>query len=250
MEYIQYIEESQTWKCPKTGKWKITCVGGGASGTACCNFRIRYYNSSSSSGSSDVDVNNCILNAAGGASSFGKHISAGGGESISTEILVAKGRYLGQPGYLGYSDYVFMYDNNNNIIMPFHVHGYGAGGSSYNRFINSYNICSVTYGSYSGTLYTYSGGMTPYGGICGEVKICLCDVNENDNIPITVGKGGHISDLDNMIKQTVMSSNKNVSNFNFTPYVTNGQYTNFKTALFNSVSDGNDGVVILQYMGG
>ena len=29
MEYIQYIEESQTWKCPKTGKWKITCVGGG-----------------------------------------------------------------------------------------------------------------------------------------------------------------------------------------------------------------------------
>lgn len=29
MQYIQYIEESQTWKCPKTGKWKVTCVGGG-----------------------------------------------------------------------------------------------------------------------------------------------------------------------------------------------------------------------------
>lgn len=29
MEYIQYIEKSQTWKCPKSGKWKATCVGGG-----------------------------------------------------------------------------------------------------------------------------------------------------------------------------------------------------------------------------
>lgn len=216
----------------------------GASGTALCHFRIQHQNGS------DGNADNCILNAAGGASSFGEHISASGGESISTEVITCEGRYLGQPGYLGYSDYVFMYDNNNNIIMPFHVHGYGAGGSSYTRFVNSYHICSVSYGSHGGTLYITADSVKLYGGICGEVKICICDVNENDNIPITVGKGGHISDLDNMIKQTVMSSNKDVSNFNFAPFVTNGEYTNFKTAFFNSVSDGNDGVIILQYMGG
>lgn len=32
MEYIQYIEESKTWVCPKTGKYKVICVGGGGTG--------------------------------------------------------------------------------------------------------------------------------------------------------------------------------------------------------------------------
>lgn len=243
MDYIQYIEESQTWKCPKTGKWKVTCVGGGASGTACCNFKIRFGNGN------EQNIYYCILNATGGASSFGDHISASGGESISTEVFTCEGRYIGQPGYVGYSDYVFMYNTNNNVIMPFHAHGYGAGGSSYNKYVNSYRICNVSYVSTPGTLYINSSDVKPYGGICSEVKVCICDVNENDNIPITVGKGGHITDLDNAIKQAIISSNKNVSNFDFTYYTKNGEYTNFKTALFDSVSDGNDGVVILQYMG-
>ena len=32
MQYIQYIEESKTWVCPKTGKYKVICVGGGGTG--------------------------------------------------------------------------------------------------------------------------------------------------------------------------------------------------------------------------
>ena len=28
MQYIEYIEESKTWTCQKTGKWKVICVGG------------------------------------------------------------------------------------------------------------------------------------------------------------------------------------------------------------------------------
>ena len=32
MNYIQYIEESKSWTCPKSGVWKVICVGGGASG--------------------------------------------------------------------------------------------------------------------------------------------------------------------------------------------------------------------------
>lgn len=58
MQYIEYIEESKTWTCPKTGKWKVICVGGGG-----C-----YYNTQ---GKAD-----------GSSTSFGTYLIASGGVSL------------------------------------------------------------------------------------------------------------------------------------------------------------------------
>lgn len=61
MQYLHYIEESKSWTCPKTGVWKVICVGGGASGG--------YYGKSSM----------ITAQHTGGTTSFGSYLSAQGG---------------------------------------------------------------------------------------------------------------------------------------------------------------------------
>jgi len=62
MQYIEYIEESKTWTCPKTGKWKVICVGGGGAGDCL------------SGGIHTAGVN-------GSATSFGTYLIAAGGKT-------------------------------------------------------------------------------------------------------------------------------------------------------------------------
>lgn len=66
MVYCETIEESKTWTCPKSGIWKVICVGGGGAGSAKPN----------TSGST-VEVNG----EAGKTTSFGSYLSAKGGAS-------------------------------------------------------------------------------------------------------------------------------------------------------------------------
>ena len=58
MQYIEYIEKSKTWTCPKTGKWKVICVGGGG-----CHY--------GSNGKGN-----------GSSTSFGTYLIASGGVSL------------------------------------------------------------------------------------------------------------------------------------------------------------------------
>ena len=62
MQYLHYIEESKSWTCPKSGVWKVICVGGGASGG--------YYITSSKVATGQHT---------GGTTSFGSYLSAEGG---------------------------------------------------------------------------------------------------------------------------------------------------------------------------
>ena len=63
MVYCETIETSKTWTCPKSGVWKVICVGGGGAG-------LSYYNDSTNS-----------IGTAGGTTSFGSILSASGGIS-------------------------------------------------------------------------------------------------------------------------------------------------------------------------
>ena len=65
MNYIHYIESTQEWTCPKSGKWKVICVGGGGSGYTEYSSKIYTGNP-------------------GGTTSFGTYLSANGGAGGSS----------------------------------------------------------------------------------------------------------------------------------------------------------------------
>ena len=79
MQYIQYIEESKTWVCPKTGKYKVICVGGGGTG-------ILYTTS--------TEVANQYIYQNGTPTSFGSYLTANGSQinnpksTLYTGILI------------------------------------------------------------------------------------------------------------------------------------------------------------------
>ena len=70
MGKIQYIEASQNWICPKTGSYKVICVGGGGG------------------------------NGAGSTTSFGTYLSARGGDIATIAESTA---LLGLGGTGGYT---------------------------------------------------------------------------------------------------------------------------------------------------
>ena len=63
MVYCETIETSKTWTCPKSGIWKVICVGGGGAG-------VSYISDTANS-----------IGTAGGTTSFGSILSASGGIS-------------------------------------------------------------------------------------------------------------------------------------------------------------------------
>lgn len=110
MQYIQYIESSATWTCPKTGKWKVICVGGGSSGN--CSRGGNTYSGHT-----------------GEVSSFGTYLTAKGGNYLSDSSTSASALSNGAlNGFTG---------NNNNYgtIIPAYV-GLGYGAASQSSFSN------------------------------------------------------------------------------------------------------------------
>lgn len=164
MNYIQYIETTQEWTCPKTGVWKVICVGGGCSGGTNEKAPIR-----------------------GGATSFGTFVAAKGG--VVKEKLAASGCTCG--GYGGFDGVNYggtpcLHDTSPTLNgggkphaggTPITANGYGAGGGSIGKS-----------GSVAGEpTYIFAGGQ-------GALKTAIVDLEKDEVIPCTVGKGGTTPD--------------------------------------------------------
>lgn len=91
MVYCETIEESKIWVCPKTGVWKIICIGGGGAGES--YYRDDLY----------------MTGASGGTTSFGNYLSAKGGISGKNITSDAHKAYVapayGINGFNGAAEY-------------------------------------------------------------------------------------------------------------------------------------------------
>lgn len=181
MKYVEWIEESQTWICPKAGKWKVICVGGGASGGVS-------YNGAK------------ILYAAGGTTSFGSILSADGGATASHKLAKSTG---GQNGYDGisYGGSPFFdggINSNIGVGLSGTAHGYGGGGSCFPLQFKVTGLSSHPTTSASS-------------GLCGKIKTTIVDIDEGQSIIVTVGKGGKLTITDEAAKTYIMGANEEIT---------------------------------------
>lgn len=123
IKLLEYIEESKTWVCPKSGIWKVICVGAGGTGHA-----------SVSSGGTTATLDGI----SGGATSFGTYCSAAGGqggsESICLSSLNNTTESAGLNGFIGdlsrYADSAKRYNGNMTVNVFYTGLGYGASGGA------------------------------------------------------------------------------------------------------------------------
>ena len=215
MQYIHWIKESQSYVCEKAGKYKIICVGGGSSGGI------------GATGAAE------IMQAAGTTTSFGTIISAeGGGKSraLVGSTHIGSGTLVGgQSGYdginYGSTSHVMTYEStvhfsstgSNSSVMWGTGHGYGAGGGA--------RSCSDN--------------LLAAGGRCGKVESTIVDLEENQTIACTIGGGGvlKLSDANvlDYLKTYVDKETTSASGMG--------------ERVSACVSDGADGVIIIQYLG-
>ena len=119
MQYLHYVEESKTWVCPKSGVWKIICIGGGGAGAA-----------------------GKAIGGSGGTTSFGSILSANGGAVGNPK----ENSRVGEISINGYNGAVG-YGTQNTI--HYTGYGYGASGGSY---IKSSSVSGQTYTGRPGEL--------------------------------------------------------------------------------------------------
>ena len=156
MVYCETIETSKTWTCPKSGVWKVICVGGGGAG-------LSYYNDTSYS-----------TGTAGGTTSFGSILSASGGIS-GTDVN---------------KDKIVMADSNYSIRYAMGINGYnGAGvyGAESGEYIGS------GYGASGGAGYVNANSKVRHSGLPGDVKSVITDISEGTSIACTIGAGGTVT---------------------------------------------------------
>lgn len=242
MQYLHYVEESKSWTCPKSGIWKVICVGGGA--TACLQ-------SQEAAG---------YLGFQGGATSFGTYVSADGGVFAIGELQTPGTG--GQSGFDGVNygstamacrDYTgsnsrYGYAVAGGASLPTYGTGFGYGASGGYRGNSQSEIHFVTNGSGSsnGIQGGYSVKVTPYFGTCGKIKSAIIDLADGEVIACTVGKGGDIKPLvndDDKFKAVLKSMMNSI-----VPYIVTDT-TAAKPYITNYLSNGADGVIILQYLG-
>lgn len=214
MQYLHYIEESKSWTCPKSGVWKVICVGGGASGG--------YYGASSG----------ITAQHTGGTTSFGSYLSAEGGikrrvpnpsnGQISTgSAFLNVGSYGMAMGQIGY-------DGTNCAVTDGGNRGYGAGGDA---CIFDFAILRK-----GGTMSDQVNGAN-VGGSCGKVKSIVIDIEQGTSVACTIGKGG-----------SNIFNDDDIKDFANTSYGFGGIQGGYE-AFSKQLSSGNDGVIILQYLG-
>ena len=136
MQYIQYIEESKTWVCPKTGKYKVICVGGGGTG-------ILYTTS--------TEVASQYIYQNGTPTSFGSYLTANGSQ-------------ISNPKSTLYTDVPTDNSSNaKNLTNYTHIGGYGGyDGNSYGGTPESI-FCNGVYNNFtSGNINSNSGGVVNY----------------------------------------------------------------------------------------
>lgn len=155
MVYCETIETSKTWTCPKSGVWKVICVGGGGAG-------VSYYDDNANS-----------IGTAGGTTSFGSILSASGGIS-GADVDKDKNK---------------LSDSNYSIRRAMGINGYnGAGvyGAESGEYIGA------GYGASGGA--GYNNNVTSYhSGLPGDVKSVITDISEGTSIACTIGAGGTVT---------------------------------------------------------
>lgn len=153
MQYLHYIEESKSWTCPKSGVWKVICVGGGGAGY--------------------VDGTKATTSEAGKTTSFGAYISANGGASGEN---VVKLNGTGTAENLQTSE-KGGFDSGKNGFDGACVYGASSGAA-------------VGYG-YGASGGAYANNNTKYiSGQAGEVASIIMELNKSDVVACTIGKGG------------------------------------------------------------
>lgn len=116
MVYLKTIKTSGNWVCPKTGVYKVVCIGGGGAGYGATNGTIARGES-------------------GKATSFGSYVSAAGGScGLDTfgnvkASLYKKGSIWGLNGYNGVSAYGTQ--AVEAVGVGYGASGGGAGGDLY-----------------------------------------------------------------------------------------------------------------------
>lgn len=216
MQYLHYIEESKSWTCPKSGIWKVICVGGGASGG--------YYIMSSKI---------ATVQHTGGTTSFGSYLSAEGGakrcvpnpsngqisESFTPSGTGSYGMAMGQIGY----------DGTNCAVTDGGNRGYGAGGDA---CVLKFDVLPSSGGSRASIK-----GVN-VGGTCGKVKSIIIGIDQGVSVACTIGKGGSNLFSDDDIKDIFANLSDGFGGID-------GGYEAFSKQF----TSGNDGVIILQYLG-
>ncbi len=163
MQYLEMITASKTWECPKTGVYKITCVGGGASGGYTASATVIY------------------APVSGGITSFGDLVTAaGGGGEQSGCAGPAEQEYGGIGGYTPYS----------------------FGGAGGIKCDSAYNLSPATgnggNNGWTGTGYGASGGgfnylrVTCYSPSPTEMIQGIFTLAVGDSYEVTIGEGGDI----------------------------------------------------------
>ena len=215
MQYLHYIEESKTWTCPKSGVWKVICVGGGASGG--------YYGLSS----------RIIAQHTGGTTSFGSYLSAQGGAKRCvpnpSNGQISAGLAISGVGSYGMAMGQIGYDGTNCAVTDGGNRGYGAGGDACIRGFAIFKRDGTTSVAVDGA---------NVGGSCGKVKSIIIDIDQGVSVACTIGKGGSNLFGDDDIKD--MIENKS---YGF------GGIKDGYEAFSKQFTSGNDGVIILQYLG-
>ena len=162
MVYCETIETSKTWTCPKSGVWKVICVGGGGAG-------LSYY-----------DDNSCAIGTAGGTTSFGSILSASGGIS---GIDINKDK-------ITFSDSSAYYIRRSMGINGYN--GAEAYGATSGEYIGS------GYGASGGAGYINANVKVRHSGLPGDVKSVITDISEGTSIACTIGPGGTITTKGNV----------------------------------------------------
>ena len=180
MTYCEMITASKTWSCPKAGRWKIICVGGGASGGI-----------GTISGTAETVQQN-----AGGTTSFGSYLSALGGTKDlhggNYDFVGGHGGYTGisygGAGGIQVSKTSFTSPVINGGLPRTTGIGYGAGGGS----------------SISGS------DNRPISGKCGEFKCIELDLTAGQSIACTIGVGGAAIPVSTNINMYATAGNSGV----------------------------------------
>lgn len=160
MVYSETIRANKTWVCPKTGVYKVICVGGGGSGAA----------------SLANTAETAISGTAGGTTAFGTYLSASGG---------ATGSDAYEKGYITAAG---IYQNGSNMFNSGNsINGYN--GASVYGTPNAASVTGCGYGA-SGAAAAKGGLLFATGGQPGEVVSGIFDIDVGKQVACTIGKGG------------------------------------------------------------
>lgn len=176
------ITESTTWTVPETGKYEITCIGGGGNGGAPGNY-VRNVKLTSQSDGYGGRVYTCLFRFACGGGGGG----GGAGQVITQTLNLVKGRVIpitigaAGGGNTSFGEYITALGGGNGAnggnasanqyVSTIAVSGIGgAAGVSYNGAATAgatgqvSNIISVDNGASSSCPYSRAGNAGPYWG--------------------------------------------------------------------------------------